>query len=77
MKRRVLTGAVCFLLICIGAGSCDFLMGPDKPAGNGNLVINLGGGAGRAITSGAESDTPGKAGGLFCEPLKAVCFGTA
>jgi integrase len=24
-----------------------------------------------------ESDTPGKAGGLFCEPLKAVCFGTA
>ena len=24
-----------------------------------------------------ESDTPGKAGGLNCEPLKAVCFGTA
>jgi hypothetical protein len=24
-----------------------------------------------------QSDTPGKAGGLFCEPLKAVCLGTA
>jgi hypothetical protein len=24
-----------------------------------------------------ESSTPGKAGGLFCEPLKAVDFGTA
>jgi hypothetical protein len=24
-----------------------------------------------------QSGTPGKAGGLNCEPLKAVCFGTA
>ncbi|MDR1058009.1 MAG: hypothetical protein LBL43_00525, partial [Treponema sp.] len=58
MKRFVLAGLSFSLLILIGFGSCDFLMGPDKPVnGEGNLVISLGGGAARALTSGA--DLPG------------------
>ena len=40
---------------------------PCEVFGIGFLEVNLTG----------ESDTPGKAGGLNGEPLKAVCFGTA
>jgi hypothetical protein len=47
-------------LLAAALGGCDFLMGPDEPAGNtgGNLVISFGQGGGRAITSGA--DLPGE-----------------
>jgi formylglycine-generating enzyme required for sulfatase activity len=56
MKRAVLTGMVFSLLILIGFGSCDFILGPDEPVnGEGSLVISLGAsdGAGKSITSGA------------------------
>ncbi|MDR2376983.1 MAG: hypothetical protein LBD96_11170 [Treponema sp.] len=48
------------LLVMAGLGSCDFILGPDEPAGGvgGNLVISFevidSRGAGRAITSGAD-----------------------
>jgi hypothetical protein len=55
MKRAVLTGVLFSLLIVIGFGSCDFVLGPDKPVkGGGNLVISLGAGEARAVTSGAD-----------------------
>ncbi|MDR2376830.1 MAG: right-handed parallel beta-helix repeat-containing protein [Treponema sp.] len=45
------------VLVMAGLGSCDFILGPDEPAGstNGNLVISLGADeGGRAITSGVD-----------------------
>jgi formylglycine-generating enzyme required for sulfatase activity len=60
MKRNAagFGGIVFSLWALMGFGSCDFLMGPDEPAGaGGNLVISLEAGAGRAVTSGA--DLPG------------------
>jgi formylglycine-generating enzyme required for sulfatase activity len=42
------------LLILMGFGSCDFVTGPDTPVkGEGNLIISLGAGTERAISSGA------------------------
>ncbi|MDR2133890.1 MAG: hypothetical protein LBP27_02190, partial [Treponema sp.] len=57
MKKSILSVIAAVLLS--GLGGCDFLMGPDSPAGNGggNLTISFGaGGAGneRAISSGAD-----------------------
>jgi uncharacterized repeat protein (TIGR02543 family) len=55
MKRQVLAGLFFPLLILIGFGSCDFLIGPDEPVnGGGNLVISLGAGAGRMAATGAD-----------------------
>jgi uncharacterized repeat protein (TIGR02543 family) len=55
--KRGLAGLVFSLLIFIGFGSCDLLTEPGGPEGGGNLVISLGAGAGRAVTSG--TDLPG------------------
>jgi hypothetical protein len=43
-------------LVTGALGSCDFLIGPDEPVGSagGNLVISVGKGGGRAITSGGQ-----------------------
>jgi hypothetical protein len=53
MKKLVIV----LLASALAAGGCNFVMGPDKPAGGGkgNLAISLGGGdaGNRAITSGA------------------------
>jgi uncharacterized repeat protein (TIGR02543 family) len=55
MKRQILAGLFFPLLILIGFGSCDFLIGPDEPVnGGGNLVISLGAGAERMAATGAE-----------------------
>jgi formylglycine-generating enzyme required for sulfatase activity len=60
MKRKAagFGGIVFSLLILVGFSSCIFLMGPDEPEDSeGSLVISLGAGAERAISSGA--DLPG------------------
>jgi hypothetical protein len=41
--RRAASGLIVLLLAAIGAGPCDSLMGPGLSAGEGSLLISLGG----------------------------------
>jgi hypothetical protein len=59
VMKRISTALLVIVSVLAVLGSCNFILGPDEPGdgGTGNLVINIGGATGRAITSGA--DLPG------------------